>query len=468
MNNNEERGYLYIDGFERTVGLCSDNNCPCPQIPIPRNDGYFFIEKREYGFIANLTCEQGARLRNLDLISAHEDAKMWWREGRVPARESIKNIDQNQFAPFENARYGDAQKEIRERYMETLEKIVNLENKYNNKPIPEEKSEFNKNKEGYYFQSPKINEVTYPELFMPTTISELKDKLPPTKLHSPIKPIYEAPINFALYIFLVAMFVFLILAITEVNGSFVNVVIVLVLTLFGVLGLSGKKNKSEVEFEKKMKYYENEIEAYCIKQRNEFSKYDIYNWREVQLKTILKHSGEFKSIERITAKGKAEEYFYSHLVGFFGKNKIFKDVQLGSFDKPYVPDFVFFDPNYNLKIDIEIDEPYSHSINNEPIHHIDKDSRRNDFFKSERWLVIRFSEEQVIRYPERCCKYIYRTLAELNLHDPSMERKFSLTSDLPLFKKWTQEEAIELRSHNYREFILDDVYFNSFQKSGLI
>ena len=103
-------------------GLCSDNNCPCPQVVIPRGTGYLYIEqslvdfRRQYptlesareamrrkiertrstsGFRGMMTfyrlgpifvCEQGAKLRNLDLAVAAADAKHWWETGKVPLR----------------------------------------------------------------------------------------------------------------------------------------------------------------------------------------------------------------------------------------------------------------------------------------------------------------------------------------------------------------------------------------------
>jgi hypothetical protein len=107
-------------------GVCSDNACPCPGIGvvIRRGTGYLFIEqdlvdfRRQYptlkaarraiqeeqilrraafasrgstlvGFYRLgpiLVCEQGAKARNLDLQVAGEDAKRWWRTGRVPLR----------------------------------------------------------------------------------------------------------------------------------------------------------------------------------------------------------------------------------------------------------------------------------------------------------------------------------------------------------------------------------------------
>ncbi len=103
-------------------GLCSDNNCPCPEVVIPRGTGYLYIEqslvdfrrqyptmeaargamrqgiermRASYGFRAMTTfyrlgpilvCEEGAKLRNLDLAVAGADAKHWWETGQVPLR----------------------------------------------------------------------------------------------------------------------------------------------------------------------------------------------------------------------------------------------------------------------------------------------------------------------------------------------------------------------------------------------
>ncbi len=102
-------------------GLCSDNACPCPEVVIQRGKGYLYIEqslidfRREYPAIESarivmsqrleqqransggqainfyrlgpiLVCEEGAKLRNLDLKVAAADAKHWWETGLVPLR----------------------------------------------------------------------------------------------------------------------------------------------------------------------------------------------------------------------------------------------------------------------------------------------------------------------------------------------------------------------------------------------
>ena len=105
-------------------GLCSDNACPCPEVAIPRGTGFLYIEqglvdfRRQYPTLASarramqekqqqmrgafasrgstfggfyrlgpiLVCEQGAKLRKLDLQVAGEDARHWWKTGKVPLR----------------------------------------------------------------------------------------------------------------------------------------------------------------------------------------------------------------------------------------------------------------------------------------------------------------------------------------------------------------------------------------------
>ena len=109
-------------------GRCSDNACPCPESEIPRGGGYLFISqdlvdfRRQYpaeeqagaamearlrgaGFSGGfysispvLVCEQGAKLRNLDLKVAAADAAHWWATGKVPLRATPSANSQAQTA----------------------------------------------------------------------------------------------------------------------------------------------------------------------------------------------------------------------------------------------------------------------------------------------------------------------------------------------------------------------------------
>ncbi|MFC1836056.1 hypothetical protein ACFL2Q_15275, partial [Thermodesulfobacteriota bacterium] len=102
-------------------GLCSDNSCPCSETKIPRGEGYLWVSEevvdfrkdalsldelrskldrmREYGLALGnhviidpnvhnpvLLCEQGAKLRRMDLSVSGADARHWWETGEVPLR----------------------------------------------------------------------------------------------------------------------------------------------------------------------------------------------------------------------------------------------------------------------------------------------------------------------------------------------------------------------------------------------
>lgn len=109
-----------IDYFESPLpegtAQCSDNECPCGTTYLSRGEGYMFISKDVVKFRKNaksvneayekinnmpnghlllmdkekvdgiIMCEQGARLRNLDLKVANNDAQHWWKTGLIPLR----------------------------------------------------------------------------------------------------------------------------------------------------------------------------------------------------------------------------------------------------------------------------------------------------------------------------------------------------------------------------------------------
>lgn len=109
--------------YNQSFCVCSDNNCPCPQVTIRRGEGYIFVEDLGDGqFYANITCEEGARLRQLDLEVAHQDAVRWWRDGMVPKRETPKSKVKLE-PKRDEAGYKEAE-EYREWYLKRLDNIV--------------------------------------------------------------------------------------------------------------------------------------------------------------------------------------------------------------------------------------------------------------------------------------------------------------------------------------------------------
>ncbi|MDJ0736021.1 MAG: hypothetical protein QNJ47_18490 [Nostocaceae cyanobacterium] len=69
-----------------------------------------------------------------------------------------------------------------------------------------------------------------------------------------------------------------------------------------------------------------------------------------------------------------------------------------------------------------------------------KDDIRNKFFTDGNWIVIRFSEKQVVKYPYRCCKIIAKVVAEV-AGDYTFLNKLKNVPSLPPDAMWTIKQA---------------------------
>ncbi len=151
--------------------------------------------------------------------------------------------------------------------------------------------------------------------------------------------------------------------------------------------------------------------------------------------------------------GVSEKYFYQVLI------HIFPNVSQGAkFDNknspyPYSADFILVHTS-GLSIDIEIDEPYVGNTK-EPHHCIDqgKDKIRNQFFTSNNWLVIRFSEKQVVKYPYRCCKVISSIIARV-AGDYTFLDRLQNVPNLPIEPMWNIKQAKKWAKLDYRKTYL--------------
>ncbi|MBD1823959.1 DUF559 domain-containing protein [Cyanobacteria bacterium FACHB-DQ100] len=149
-------------------------------------------------------------------------------------------------------------------------------------------------------------------------------------------------------------------------------------------------------------------------------------------------------------RGRSESQFERDLWRYFpGKIHTGLLVKRPELQQPYVPDFAYLDRA--LAIDIEVDEPYTYDTR-QPIHFLDcpKDRSRNQFFTDHGWIVIRFSEAQVIKSPASCCKAIASTIALIS-HDNSIMSAFRQVPTLKPDRRWTAEQAQQLATQNYRE-----------------
>ena len=167
--------------------------------------------------------------------------------------------------------------------------------------------------------------------------------------------------------------------------------------------------------------------------------------KKVQATNFEKHSN------LPTINPQEDTFFWYYLEKLF-PNK----VKRGYLFHSYTPDFIYFDPINGLHIDIELDEPYVYDTK-EPTHYQtpgnEGDNIRNQFFLNHGWVVIRFSEEQIVCYPDSCCKAIAQVVASIS-KDYTILEQFTNIPDLPFIPQWTREEAIEMAQNNYRDTYL--------------
>ncbi len=212
---------------------------------------------------------------------------------------------------------------------------------------------------------------------------------------------------------------------------------------------------------------------FCFKadySKSDYTKKDIFNLGNFQSKNNSKYNTRFPQRQALlnrllkgkilqpsgiseAKEGVSEKDFYQALI------RVFPSITQGvKFDNPNYPypysaDFVFVHPS-GLSIDIEIDEPYvGHT--KEPHHCIDqgKDDIRNQFFTSNNWVVVRFSEKQVVKYPYRCCKVIAKAIAKVT-GDYTFLSRLQNTPDLPVEPMWNIKQAKKWAKLDYRKTYL--------------
>lgn len=151
--------------------------------------------------------------------------------------------------------------------------------------------------------------------------------------------------------------------------------------------------------------------------------------------------------------GVSEETFYQILRRLFGSVTQGMAFDNPGFDYPYSADFILVHET-GLSIDIEIDEPYVGDTK-APHHCVDqgKDKIRNKFFTSNNWVVIRFSEKQVVKYPYSCCKFIASVLARV-AGDCSYLNQLKNITYLPSEPMWNIKQAKKWAKANYRKTYL--------------
>lgn len=169
----------------------------------------------------------------------------------------------------------------------------------------------------------------------------------------------------------------------------------------------------------------------------------------------------FFVIKQITKKIKQKSHFYFFLNKWFPE-KIRTDLTLGTFSnnkKPYLTDFVYCSsPKSDLFIDIEIDQPYELHETGGKTYFFEKNylgvnDERDAYFTKNGWYVIRFSEEQVVKYQESCCKYIGTLLFKITFRFKYILDFYGFPN-LPEMPMWTKEESNYMAINKLRDVYL--------------
>lgn len=115
-------------------------------------------------------------------------------------------------------------------------------------------------------------------------------------------------------------------------------------------------------------------------------------------------------------KGFTEDLLFKELIKLFPEN-IYVNLETNFNGLIFEPDIAYIDKVSKKYIDIEIDEPYTLSLNGlTPIHYLSSDDNRNTTFTSNGWRVIRVSEKQVFCNLKQTVKYIENIILENDLN----------------------------------------------------
>lgn len=311
------------------------------------------------------------------------------------------------------------------------------------------------------------NTEYYPLILFPYELEQALKAEP--QIEEPLKPdLPTDPISGVLFIVFMGMFVFFSFKILYNEDSKIYILGMVLLMVWFVNSRFSLK-KADEAYKRDMEAYKEKLKEHKKRLQEITNVGYVKKYRQEEIKKILKkaqspifHKEVIKfgnqelSADIFKKRGASEEFFKKYLKTFFG-DKIFINVAMGYFvgARSYEPDFAFIDEASNLHIDIEIDEEYS-IIDNKPIHYIGIDTKRDSYFISNLWIVIRFAEKQVLEQPESCCKEIAKVIDFL-ISDSSYLEKLSRYDDVKPTKRWTYEEALQAikdKERDKRKYLL--------------
>lgn len=345
---------------------------------------------------------------------------------------------------------------------------------------------------------------SYPIVILPEYMYLIKEELPPLpplpiepsrpkvkELKEPIEP--SKPLSFeqvwgcsilAIGIFILIIYgvrtsEFMARMIEDADGLLILLFLATpIVAIYMIYSYHKNVNTEKLEYERKVEKYKEEVRQFNHDKINYKKDYenDIINFEhelypryldsiliyDEEKKKILAHNNihkyrmkllanYFRSIKPPTPisnpylTGVSEEAFFNFLrsqdVNFYKNHSLIEEEGLESY---YVPDLVYFNRSNGLVIDIEIDEPYL-GADGTPIHYEGYDDVRNKFFRKNGWIIVRFTEEQVVNDPTRCYEFIKNLVDRILLGKLEIEY-----SKIERFPQWTKDEGHKLAFSRYR------------------
>jgi len=180
-----------------------------------------------------------------------------------------------------------------------------------------------------------------------------------------------------------------------------------------------------------------------------------------QLKKTLKRQVRQPSGISDAPVGASERDFNKVLEQYFPgrvQSQLKFPVVINGREYAYSIDFAIVFDEIGVCIDCEIDEPYDYK-SRRPTHCIDQksDAIRNSFFVEGNWIVIRFSEAQIVLHPHSCCKTIAKVVSRI-MGSHKFLRGFENVPDLKPIPKWTKRQAKRMALARVRDRYLSGIY----------
>lgn len=153
-------------------------------------------------------------------------------------------------------------------------------------------------------------------------------------------------------------------------------------------------------------------------------------------------------------QGVSEGEFLRYLQCYFPSTLQGIQFKIPMSKKSYSADFTIVHSMSGIGIDVEVDEPYA-GLSLKATHCWDEDTdcRRNQLFNEWGWIVVRFTERQVVQAPLSCCKFIAMVIAQVTGDRSYLELLESQPDLLPV-KPWTTKEAKQMAKQRYRQSYL--------------